>query len=496
VVRTLLNLPATAEPAAGFQTDPTTDGFDNNADQLVVIGRLGRDYRRAAEEVALLVATTPSLRDPLVGCTPSGDGTACARTFITSFLRRAYRRPATPAEITRYMTLFSQAHSFFPSGTDPFNEGVQVVIDAALQSASFLYRVELSTTAGLPGFIRLGSHEVAARLALMLWNGLPDTLLDQAADANELQTPEQVAAQAQRMLEDPRARSVVEDFHSQWLNLDGYANLARDPGTFPEFTTSLREPLRDEALSFTNDVVFTQNGNLEMLYTAPFTYVNDATAPLYGLGGPFTPALTRVDLPATERGGLFTQLGFLASHAYPSTSDPIHRGVFIQRKVLCAIIDAPPVGAEMTPLPPLDANVRTMRQRVSAQTSPESCQNCHFLINSAGFAFENYNSIGRYQTMDNGEAVNAAGMLPLLEGDYNFSNALDLMRGISQSDDGKRCYVTQWFRYALQRPEHGGDQCTITQLTTQLGTTGYSIKNLLRDLSSTTAFLYRPAGGN
>lgn len=494
VVRTLLGLADTVEPSAGFQTDSTTAGFANNADQMVVTGRLGRDYRRAAEDLGAQVVTTPALYDAVVGCTPSGDGSACARTFVTGFLRAAWRRPATTAEVDRMLQLFGEAPAWITG--DAFHAGVQVVLEAVLQSPDFLYRVELSQMEGLPGLIRLGSHEVAARLSLLLWNNLPDATLNAAADNNELQTEDQVAAQVQRMLEDSRARAVVADFHSQWLSLDDYDNLARDPSVYPQFTTALRQPLKQEALRFVDDVVFTQEGGLEALYSAPFTYVNADIAALYGLQGSFDGQMTRVDLPANQRGGLFTQLGFLASHAYPITSDPIHRGVFIHRKVLCTVIGNPPAGAANTPLPPVTGVVKTMRQRVSQQTAPGNCQTCHSFINTAGFAFEHYDSIGRFQDTDNGETVDATGTLELAAQQVPFDGALEFMRGIANSQDGRNCYVKQWFRYGMQREESPEDACTIEHVAARMQAPGFTIKDLIKELAKTPAFLYRPVERN
>jgi hypothetical protein len=485
-----------SRPADMFQVDPGFGTFQNEVEHLVVEPALARDYRRAAEQLAADAVTNATTRARIVGCTPTGDGSACARQFITSFLRRAYRRPATQAELDAYVRLYGMAPQLSTT-TDAFAAGVQLVIETVLQSPNFLYRVELSRSEGLPGLIALGDHEVAARLALMLWNTLPDDALAAAADAHQLSTTEQVATQARRMLDDPRGHAMVGDFHAQLFDTardvaDG--TLMRNMTMFPNFTRNAGVAMQQETARFVDEVVYAQHGDFALLMTAPYTFVNQDLARIYGLSGTFGADFQRVDLNPAQRSGILTQVGFLASHAFSDTTDPIRRGVFVQRRLLCTVIGDPPPGANMTALPMRNAMIRTTREQVTVQTSADTCASCHHrIINPTGFAFENYDAIGGFRTMDNNVAVDTTGSIEIDGRQVPFTNAVELAQAIANSTTANNCYVANWMSYVFERELRGSDSCTVSRLGQQLhAVPSYTTLDLLRDLTQTETFRYRP----
>jgi Protein of unknown function (DUF1592)/Protein of unknown function (DUF1588)/Protein of unknown function (DUF1587)/Protein of unknown function (DUF1595)/Protein of unknown function (DUF1585) len=484
-VRDLFGLDAA--PSSAFLNDPTFDGFDNSAEGLVVSDRLGRDYRRAAEQLAAQIVADSQAYGQLVTCTPSVS--TCASDVVTALLRRTFRRPATSQEVDRYVALHAQGAELLASG-DAFKDGVQLVLEAALQSPNFLYRTELSRDVGDDGYVSLTDHEVASRLSYALWNTMPDTTLADAADAGELRSPAQVATQARRMLGDPKAKATVADFHRQWLDLASYEDLLRDETEYPLFSADLAKPMQDEALAFVDHVTFEMNEGLHTLLTAPFTFVNAQTAPLYGLTGDFGDELERVELDPTQRGGLLTQVGFLASHAFISTSSPIHRGVFVHRRVLCSELPDPPGNANLK-LPPITGDIKTTRQQVEVHTSAKECQVCHGIINPTGFAFEHYDAVGQYRTTDHGETVDATGELTIDGETVTYKNAMEFTEAVADSDAARGCYATQWLRYVYGRSERAVDDCTVESLTTAMRDGAYSTQDMLTDLVQTRAFLQR-----
>jgi hypothetical protein len=247
--------------------------------------------------------------------------------------------------------------------------------------------------------------------------------------------------------------------------------------------------MKEETRQFIRHVILELNGNYETLMTSRTSFVNAELAAVYGLSGSFGTEFQEVELDDT-RAGLLTQTGFLASHAYPIDPSPIHRGVFIQRRVLCTEIPDPPGNVD-TNLPEPDATLKTNRQIIEAFTANEPCVNCHSLVNEPGYAFENYDAIGQWRDTDNGEPVDPTGSIALGGPDTSFENAIGLVTAIAQSDVAKRCYVTQWYRYGFAREETKADKCTMDVLYDNLAGTDYSIKDLLVAFTLTKTFRFR-----
>jgi hypothetical protein len=489
-VRDLLQLSAEDEPSSEFLSDPPVKGFDNNASALVVKDRLGRDYRRAAESLAEQV-TTPDKLATLLPCTPEGDGSACAGQFIAQFGRRAFRRPLTASETASYAGFYAQGSGLYEQGSG-FEQGVRFVLEAMLQSPHFLYRIELSDSVESGIKIPLSGPEVATRLSYMLWNSGPDEALLTAAESGDLATPEGVEAQARRLLADERARDPVADFHAQWLDLRKLTNLQKSTDVFPNYKPEMAPAMAEETQRFIQQVIFELDGDYAALMTAPFTYVNADLASIYGLQG-IGPDFTEVDLDPLQRGGILTQPSMLATHAFPHLSSPIHRGAFMQTQILCNPPPPPPGDADFN-LPPVEGEIKTTRQQVEAHTeSKEYCAGCHKnLVNPPGFAFENYDALGQWRTEENMVPIDAASEFYGKYGtQFVFTDAIDMIDQIVASEEGPRCYLTQWFRYGFARGEQKVDACTLDELHTALADEGYNIQELLVAMTKTTAFRYR-----
>ena len=489
-VRDLLQLAAEAKPSGEFLADPPVAGFDNNADALVVKDRLGRDYRRAAESLAEQV-TAPDKLPTLLPCQPEGDGSACASQFIESFGRRALRRALTPGELANFNGFYAQGAGLYETGSS-FEQGLRFVLEAMLQSPHFLYRIELSDTVESGVKIALSGHEVATRLSYMLWNSGPDELLLTAAETGELGTPEGIEMQARRLLADPRSQDPVSDFHAQWLDLRKLGNLQKNTDVFPNYKPEMGGAMAEETQRFIHQVIFELDGDYEALMTAPFTYVNADLATIYKLDG-IGPEFTEVQLDPLQRGGLLTQPSMLATHAFPHLSSPIHRGAFIQSQILCNPPPPPPGDADLN-LPAVEGEIKTTRQQVEAHTeSKDYCGGCHRpIINPPGFAFEHYDALGQWRDAENGEPIDSASEFVGKYGtEFVFTDAIDMVGQIAESQDGQRCYLTQWFRYGFARNEQPVDRCTLDELDLALQAENYNIQELLVALTKTTAFRYR-----
>lgn len=480
------------QPSDAFLGDTAVKGFNNNADQLQVTDRLARDYRRAAESIAADLLADPERLASVVGCDPGGDPEACAQEFISTFGRRVFRRPVTETEAAAFLSIYQTGAGLYESGTD-FEQGIALVVEAFLQSPSFLYRVELSVPDEGDEVVKLDGWEVAARLSYMLWNSTPDDALLDAAEAGELDDAEGIEEHARRLLADARAADPVQDFHAQWLHMDKYPNIQKDADAFPDFDPATPASMTAETLEFFRATVFDQTGTYADLMTSRTSFVDDKLARIYGLSGTFGDTLTQVELDPSQRSGFLTQPGFLASNAYLVETSPIHRGVFIQRQVLCVEIPDPPPGIDLE-LPPADETIRTTRQRVELHTSPDQCAPCHDQINAPGFTFEGYDATGAIRTMDNEAPVDTAVSFTNPDGgNFEAANAVDLIGQLAESPTAKRCYLTQWFRYASARTEGTGDLCTLDGIHEQMLESEYDVQELLVALTQTVSFRYRAA---
>jgi hypothetical protein len=492
-IRALTGL--SVDPSLEFPVDQNQAGFDRGID-LQVGEVLGQAYRTSAEALAEQVVATPEAYRKVVACDPDPAGT-CARAFIAGFGRRAFRRPLSDAEQTAYLGLFAAGPGLVDGPQSDFQQGVQVALQAFLQSPNFLYRTELSQQPASDGWIALSGYETASRLSFLLLNEPPDDVLLEAAESGRLADSEAVAQEATRLLQTPAARETVRDFHRQWLELSALPNkLVKDSVRHPTVSPSLAPVLEEEALRFVEAVTFDDHRGYASLLTAPFAFVNRVTAPLYGLTDVAGDALQRFALDPAERAGIFTQLAFLAPRAYTDQSSPIHRGVFIQRCVLCNTIPDPPANI---PSPAALGPTQTTRQQVDTLTSVAPCNGCHHtMINPIGFGFEHYDAVGQYRSEENGLPIDASGALVGTaagnEGRATFDDAIGASRLLSESIEARRCYVATWTRYTLGREEDGSERCAIDALATKLADDDYTVTDLLVDLTRTQSFMFRAPG--
>lgn len=450
-------------------------------------------YKLAASTVAEQVMADASLKAAAIPCTPEGDGAACATELIDTLGRRAFRRPLVEEERTRFANLIERRAEITPTGS--FDELAQLVIEAFLLSPSFVVRAEIAEQPD-GDYFALSAYEVASRLSYMLWNSMPDEALFGAAAAGELSTPAGILAQAQRMLADSRARGMVEGFHEHYMHMGPgtrWADINRDPALFPAYSETLSPLLSEETFRFIDHVVFDLQGSFQDLVMEPIGFVNAELAPLYDVDGSgLGTDLVATPLDSTVRAGLFTRLGFLASHSYYDRSSPIHRGAFIQKEVLCVPVGTPPPGAEGEPLP--TEGLDTNRARVDAQTGSPGCAKCHHtFINPTGFALEAFDAVGAVQTTEAFSGAPIDTHADVLIGDETISvdGPVALSRAIADSPAASTCYTRKWVEHAYQRSLNNQDSCVVEDLSDKLTAGGYTILDLIADLTQSDSFRLR-----
>lgn len=461
-VRDLLKLTDISD-VEGTVSGDALIGFDNEADFLFVTEQLRSQLFDASEQLAGKVTGDATALARIVPSNAPTDATGKAKAFITAFGQRAFRRPLTDAEVTTHLGLFNKASTLYP-GVDAFKGGASLVIQALLQSPYFLYRTELGTASSGQTTIPLSDWEVASKLALAVTNSIPDDTLLAAAAAGQVHDKTAVATQAKRLLDGATGTGGLDDLNLQVYRLGAYDGITRDPTVFPDFKTNTPAAMKQEVLQML-DWIFAQGRGVKDFYTTPVGFVDALLAPIYGVSGNYSsdPAtLTKVDLDSTRRSGLLTEAGFLSSYlGVGNEPDIIHRGVFIAERILCKTLPPPDPKAAGTMIPVTPG--LTNRERVEMTTGKGTCgQVCHAtLFNPLGYAFENYDAIGEYRTMDQGMTVDASDSYTLDGQLMSFKNGVELSGLLSQAKEMHACYLQNMMSYLHGRPLTDDEQPTV-----------------------------------
>ncbi len=484
----------TSDQADTFGAEEEALGFNNNAANLVVSDQLANKYMLAAEAISANV-TAPGAMSAILPCDPAVAGAeACAKQFIETFGRRAFRRSLSQEEKDAFFAVY-QVGAAEVDEPDPFRVGVQLVIQAALQAPAFLYRVEMGQAPdGDATYVKLTHHEMASRLSYFLWGTMPDQELFDAADAAKLGTKEEIEQQARRMLADPKAHDAISEFHTQWLDYNRIGNITKDAALFPDYSPAIGTMMREEMNAFIDHAVFDDGGGFATLMTAPASYMPPELATFYGLpvpDGAQPGQPIKIDLDPTQRGGLLTMGALMTINAHTNQTSPVHRGKLVREQFLCYLMPPPPPNVDATPPEPLEGQTAKDRFKAHAQGT---CAGCHTYMDPIGFGFENFDSVGRYRTKEGSEPIDATGSV--FDSDVpDFKDAVDLVNKMADSQDVQQCYVKEWFRFGYGRGEAKVDACTIETLNKTFDDKGGDIRELLVALTQTDAFLYRRPGG-
>lgn len=414
--------------------------FNNNELVLFVDSRGFADFEAGAEAAAAIATGSA---EALAALYDGDDGPG----FVKTFGRRAFRRPLTLEEESKYQTVFALGEKLYGAG---FANGAALVIRAMLESPHFLYRTELGA-AGDP----LNAYELASKLSFWLLGTTPsDSLLDAAA-AGKLAGSDDLEATARAMLDDPRAALQMRDFHTQLLRFPSFETISKVG--VPEYTTALNAELTLTTDAFF-DHVFEENLGLREILTSPEGYVSPGLAPLYGLA-PARGLELRNLSPA--RSGYFMQIPYLMLWGNNAQSNPIQRGRALEAALLCA--PPRPPSPEIPPIPDPVPGLTT-RQQVTRLTS--ACGGaCHSVyMDPLGFAFEAFDGMGRERTLDNGQPVDTTGSYPFAEGVKNFADANELMKIMATSPQVHTCYSKSVTGFALGRDLVEGDRPLLESL--------------------------------
>lgn len=473
----------TTAPATGFP-GPTTStvGYDTYASGLGVSSTHAEDYLYAAEALATHAVADLS---GLLGCDPASQGEpTCTQSFVTSFGQRAFRRPLTAAEVTRFVGLEATERA-----DHSYADSIRLVLEAFLLSPAFLYRVELGQPGAGGSLVKLTSWEMASRLSYLLIGSMPDAELFRAAGNDELTDPAKVEAQARRLLADPRAHGAFDRFVDQWLELRGIPSMQKEAATFPGYDPSLAPLMKQEANLLVDSVVWNGDGDARKLFSADYTFVNGPLATYYGIPGVTGDTFTQVALDPTQRRGVLTLPGVMAAHAKATQTLPARRGKFVMLKLFCLAVGDPPPNA--TAVAPHRDPSMTARQYFTLVEQQTACGGCHKVLDGIGFGLENYDAVGKWRTTDVGSPIDPTGQLMGTDVDGNYSGGVGLADLVSKSPEVMSCLAKQFFRFAAGRPETDADTHSLAELGTAFSSHGFDVRELMIAFTQTDAFLYR-----
>jgi hypothetical protein len=408
----------------------------------------------------------------------------CSTRIVADLARRAYRRPITQTELDRLLKLADEARKRRQS----FQEGLVVAIQAVLVSPDFLFRIERGQAAtNAQGTLALTSHELATRLSYFLWSSMPDEELMAAADRNTLRHPRVLAAQVRRMLADPRARALAENFAGQWLQVRALESTTPDREKFPDFDHYLRVSMRRETELFVESIVREDRSILDFI-DAPYSFLNERLARHYRIGDVKGPEFRRVALTGRERGGILTQASVLTVSSYATRTSPVLRGKWILENIL----DAPP------PEPPPDVpnlddkavgTAASLRQQLEQHRLDPICASCHKRMDPLGFGLENFDAIGAWRTEDGKFPIDASGTLP--DG-RTFTGAGELKTILrSEREAFARGLTGKLMTYALGRGLERYDRRTVRTIAASVAADNYRFSSLVRGIVTSPAFQMR-----
>ncbi|HQU46194.1 MAG: hypothetical protein B7Z73_18560, partial [Planctomycetia bacterium 21-64-5] len=355
---------------------------------------------------------------------------------------------------------------------------VKKVVLLALKSPRFLYR---EINAG-----SFHAFDAAGRISFALWDSTPDQPLYDAAANGQLAAPEQIAQQAQRMVDDLRTRAKLRQFLHQWLKIDQLEELRKDGALFPDFNEAVVADLRTSLDLFLDDVAWSEASDFRQLLLADYLYLNGRLASLYGANLPADAPFQKVVLDGNQRAGIVSHPLLMARFAYHATSSPIHRGVFVVRSLLGRQLRPPPEA--VAPLSPDLHPEMTTRERVTLQTSPASCVTCHGIINPLGFPLERFDAVGRYRTEEKGRPIDDAGFYQTVTGQsVALHGVRELATFLAASEETQAAFVEQLFHYLVKQPVRAFGPDLPERLRRSFAENGFNIRRLLVEIVTASA---------
>ena len=425
---------------------------------------------------------TPS-RENIFICRPSPgqDELPCARKIISTLLRRAYRRPIEDADLETPLSFYQRQRN----AKGKFDAGIEAALQFILASPEFLFRFEADPRDLAPlSVYRISDIALASRLSFFLWSSPPDEELLTLASQSKLRERPVLEKQVMRMLADPRANALINNFAAQWLFLRNLKNFAPDPENFPDFDDNLRQSMEQETRLFFQSIIREDRSAMDLL-TANYTFLNERLARHYGIPNVYGNQFRRVTLNTPERRGLLGQASILAVTSYPNRTSPVQRGKWVLTNLLGIPPTPPPPN-----VPPLKESAmgapKSVRERMEQHREDPVCAGCHKVMDPIGFALENFDAVGRWRDNDEGSRIDPSGTL------YNGAH-VDGVAGLqamlsSQPDVFTGVLTEKLLTYALGRGTQYYDMPAVRGIVNEARDRDYRFSGIVLGIVESTPF--------
>jgi mono/diheme cytochrome c family protein len=406
-------------------------------------------------------------RKKILVCDPNS-GAACVNRILTSLAHRAYRRPVTAKEVAALARFVDQARA----EGQTVEQGLQLAIQAMLVSPHFLFRVARDPTLETHA---ISGVEMASRLSYFLWSSMPDSELLALGESGRLREPAVLNAQVKRLLADPRAAALAENFAGQWLEIRNLEEVKPDPQKFPSWGPSLRDAMKTETRMFFESVI-RENRPLSDFLDARYTFLNEQLAKHYGIAGVSGPDFRRVDLATDQRGGILSQASVLTVSSYPTRTSIVIRGKYVLQNILGAPPPPPPPDVPLLNEAAIGTS-DSLRQQMGRHRADPMCASCHTRMDTLGMGLENYDALGRWRTADGKFPVDSSGTLP---NGKRFTTPAELRRLLmNELPEFSRCLTEKMLTYALGRGLNPTDQRSVSEITRKVEASGYRSQTLV-----------------
>ncbi len=434
------------------------------------------------------IGRVPKTHKDLVPPRPkdSSQEQAVARKTLNIFMSRAYRRRASSSELSRLMSLYDLARS----DGESFEMSIRFAFQAVLVSPYFLYKIEAPAA---PGQIRtLTDFELATNLSYFLWSTMPDSELLRLATQKKLRNPQVYRQQIERMMKDPKAEALVENFVAQWLQLRHLEQFQPDPDLFPGVDDAMKQDMVTETKMMFADLIKRDASILEILATEN-SFINERLAKHYGIDDVRGEHFRKVRMANHGRGGLMTQASILTLTSNPTRTSPVKRGKWIMENLLGE--EPPPPDPDAMQLEDQAELKGTLRQRMEQHRANPACAVCHKVMDQLGFALENYDAVGKWRDIEMTNTIDATGELP--DGTV-FHGAAELQETVraKMKDQFVRCMTEKMLIYGLGRGLEYFDECTLDKIISQIETKDYRFSELIFAIATSDPFVQRQGKAN
>jgi len=406
---------------------------------------------------------------------------AYARNILNRLASKAYRRRATPGELTRLLDLYKLSRG----DGNAFDASIRFALQAILISPHFLYKVEAPVAEGETR--KLTDFELASNLSYFLWSTMPDEELFRVAAKGQLSDPAEYRKQVKRMLADRRSLALVQNFASQWLHLRSLARMQPDPELFPGVDKRLRADMVTETKLVVADLI-AKDAKITDLLSVPYTFINGPLADHYGIPEVTGRRFRKVSTVGTGRTGLLTHASVLTLTSNPNRTSPVKRGKWIMENLLGE--EPPPPDPDAMLLEDQTELTGTLRQRMEQHRADPNCAVCHRVMDELGFALEHYDPVGRFREREDGNEIDPRGELP---SGTKFLGPDELQKTIRTEMREKfiRCVTEKMLIYSLGRGLEYYDDCTIDQILEKIRESNYSFSSLIVGITESEPFLSR-----